>query len=239
MLKNQITGIFCFLTVFIGSAQHEAEFFAQADTFFNAYVSEGKVDYTSIVKNPSSINELLDIAKKINISKENAVNYQAFWINGYNLLVIKSIVDNYPMKSPLDKSGFFDIKKHEIGGEIITLNNIEHKMLRALFPKEPRFHFVLVCAGLGCPPIINKAYMPNTLDAQLEQQTILALNDPLFIRLNKNKVKISQIFEWYKSDFTQEGKSLVGFINQYRTVKLPEKVKVSFYPYNWALNENK
>ena len=239
MLKNPIAGIFCFLTVLIGSAQNEVEFFGQADTFFKTYVSEGKVDYKSIVKNPSSINELLNIAKKINLSKDNAANYQAFWINGYNLLVIKSIVDNYPIKSPLDKSGFFDIKKHEIGGELITLNDIEHKMLRAVFPEEPRFHFVLVCAGLGCPPIISKAYMPNTLDAQLEQQTILALNDPLFIRLNKNKVKISQIFEWYKSDFTQEGKSLVGFINQYRTVKLPEKVKVSFYPYNWALNENK
>ena len=239
MFKNPIAGIFCFLTVLIGSAQNEAEFFAQADTFFNAYACEGKVDYKSIVKNPSSINELLNIAKKINFSKDNAAKFQAFWINGYNLLVIKSIVDNYPMKSPLDKSGFFDIKKHEIGGELITLNDIENKMLRALFPKEPRFHFVLVCAGLGCPPIINKAYLPNTLDAQLEQQTILALNDPLFIQVNKNKVKISQIFEWYKSDFTKEGRSLVGFINQYRTEKLPEKAKVSFYPYNWALNENR
>lgn len=239
MLRNPIAGIFCFLIVLIGSAQNEAEFFAQADTFFNAYVSEGKVDYKSIVKNPSSINELLDIAKKINFSKKDAANYQAFWINGYNLLVIKSIVDNYPLKSPLDKIGFFDIKTHEIGGELITLNDIEHEMLRTLFPNEPRFHFVLVCAGLGCPPIINKAYMPSTLDVQLEQQTILALNDPLFIQVNKNKVKISQIFEWYKSDFTKEGRSLVDFINLYRTEKLPERAQVSFYAYNWALNENK
>jgi len=239
MPKNPIAGIFCFLTVFIASAQNEAEFFAQADTFFNAYVNEGKVDYKSIVKNPNSINELLDIAKKINFPKDNTANYQAFWINGYNLLVIKGIVDNYPIKSPLDKSGFFDIEKHEIGGELITLNDIENKMLRAVFPKEPRFHFVLVCAGLGCPPIINKAYLPSTLDAQLEQQTILTLNDPLFIQVEKNKVKISQIFEWYKSDFTKEGKSLVDFINQYRTEKLPERAQVSFYAYNWALNENK
>lgn len=239
MLRNLIAGILCFLTVFIGSAQKEAEFFAQADTFLNTYVSDGKVNYKSIIKNPSSLNELLDIAKKINFSKNDAANYQAFWINGYNLMVIKSIVDNYPMKSPLDKSGFFDIKTHEIGGELITLNDIENKMLRALFPNEPRFHFVLVCAGLGCPPIINKAYMPSTLHSQMEQQTILALNDSLFIQVNKNKVKISQIFEWYKSDFTKEGRSLVDFINQYRTKKLPERAQVSFYAYNWALNEIK
>ncbi len=239
MLKNPIAGIFCFLTVLIGSAQSEVDFFAHADTFFNTYVSEGKVDYKSIVKNPSSMNRLLNIARKINFPKESAADYQAFWINGYNLLVIKSIVDNYPMKSPLDKGGFFDIKKHEIGGELITLNDIENKMLRAVFPKEPRFHFVLVCGGLGCPPIINKAYVPKTLDAQLEQQTILTLNDPLFIQVNKNKVKISQIFQWYKSDFTKEGKRLVDFINQYRTEKLPARAQVSFYSYNWALNEYK
>ena len=239
MFKNPLAVIFCFLTLIIGNAQAEAEFFTQADTFFNTYVKEGSVDYKSIVKNPNSINELLDIAKKINLSEDNEADYQAFWINGYNLLVIKSIVDNYPIKSPLDKSGFFDIKKHAIGGELITLNDIEHKMLRAFFPKEPRFHFVLVCAGLGCPPIIKNAYMPSTLDAQLEKQTSLALNNPEFIQLDKNKVKISQIFEWYKSDFTKDGKSLVDFINQYRTEKLPEKAKVSFYAYNWALNESK
>lgn len=239
MFKNLLAVIFCFLTVLIGNAQHEAKFFTQADTFFNTFVKEGSVDYKSIVKDPSSINELLDIAKKINLSEDNEADYQAFWINGYNLLVIKSIVDNYPIKSPLDKNGFFDIKKHAIGGELITLNDIEHKMLRAFFPKEPRFHFVLVCAGLSCPPIIKNAYMPSTLDAQLEKQTSLALNNPEFIQVDKNKVKISQIFEWYKSDFTKDGKSLVDFINQYRTEKLPEKAKVSFYAYNWALNESK
>lgn len=237
MLKNLIIGIFCFFTLLIGNAQHEAEFFIKADTFFQTYVKEGKVDYKSIVRNPASLNVLLDVAQKINISKDNAMDYQAFWINGYNLLVIKSIVDNYPIRSPLDKGGFFDIKKHEIGGGLITLNDIEHKMLRAVFPKEPRFHFVLVCAGLGCPPIINNAYLPKTLDAQLEKQTKLALNDPEFIQVNKNKVKISQIFQWYKSDFTKEGRSLVDFINQFRTEKLPERAQVTFYSYNWALNE--
>lgn len=237
MFKKPIAIIFCFLYVLIGSAQHEAKFFVQAETFFNTYVENGKVDYKSIVKDPSSINELLDIAKKINIPKNNRADYQAFWINAYNLLVIKSIVDNYPIKSPLEKAGFFDLKKHVIGGKEITLNDIEHKMLRAVFPKEPRFHFVLVCAGLGCPPIINKAYLPKTLNVQLEKQTKLALNNPEFIQVEKKKVKISQIFEWYRSDFTKDGKSLVNFINQYRIDKLPEKAKVSFYPYNWALNE--
>ena len=125
-----------------------------------------------------------------------------------------------------------------MGGENITLNDIENKLLRANFPEEARFHFVLVCAGLGCPPIIASAYMPDTLDTQLEQQTVKALNDPDFIRVKNNKVGVSQIFEWYKSDFEQHG-GIVDFINRYRKSKLPEKSKISFYPYDWTLNEVK
>jgi hypothetical protein len=229
----------CLSTTLTTSSQREAEFFEKADAFFSTYIQKGRVDYKTIVKNPTSLNTLLDIARNIYPSKDNTTNYQSFWINGYNLLVIKSIVENYPIKSPLDKAGFFDVTKHSIGGMQITLNDIEHKMLRAAFPEEPRFHFVLVCAGLGCPPIINKAYLPNTLDAQLEHQTSLSLNDPEFIQVNKNRVRISKIFDWYKDDFTKGGKSLVDFINQYRTEKLPEKAKVSFYDYDWALNESK
>ena len=95
-----------------------------------------------------------------------------------------------------------------------------------------------MCAGLGCPPIINKAYKPATLESQLQKQTVLAMDNPKFIRVNGSKVKISQIFEWYKKDFTQFG-SLVEFINKYKTVKLPAKSKTSFYTYDWALNDIK
>lgn len=237
MFKRSIVGLICLLTVFIVKGQEKEEYFTQADVFFSTYVKDGKVDYKAIAKNTTSLNSLLDLAKDIRASKETSAEYQAFWINGYNLLVIKGIVENYPIKSPLDIAGFFDVIKHQIGGKHINLNDIEHKMLRAEFPGEPRFHFVLVCAGLGCPPIINKAYLPLTLEAQLERQTQSALNDPNFIQVVKNKVKISQIFEWYKKDFTKGGKRLVDYINKYRTEKLPEKAKVSYYKYNWALNE--
>lgn len=80
--------------------------------------------------------------------------------------------------------------------------------------------------------------MPSTLDAQLEKQTKLALNDPGFIQVNKNKVKISQIFEWYKGDFEHDG-NVVDFINKYKSEKLPENAKVSHYSYDWTLNETK
>ena len=238
MKFNSIATFIFLLVVSIGHGQNTTEFFSKSDTFFNTYVKDGRVDYKAIKSNPTSLNELVAIAKNSTVSKDNVNEYQAFWINGYNISVIKTVVDNYPITSPLKKAGFFDVIKQEIGGKKITLNGIENKLLRGNFESEPRFHFVLVCAGLGCPPIINKAYKPNTLDAQLEKQTKIALNDSKFIRFNKNKVQVSQIFEWYKDDFTKNGK-LAAYIDGYRDEKFPAKVKVSYYPYDWTLNDKK
>lgn len=236
-MKNLFT-IFLVSVCIVVQSQQTDSYFEQTNTFLKENVKNGRVDYSAIKANPSPLKDLISQAKAITVSKTDAKTYQAFWINTYNLLVIDGIVENYPLQSPLDVPGFFDRNKHEVGGENITLNDIENKLLRANFPEEPRFHFVLVCAGLGCPPIIASAYMPDTLDTQLEQQTVKALNDPDFIRVKNNKVGVSQIFEWYKSDFEQHG-GFVDFINMYRKSKLPEKSKISFYPYDWTLNEVK
>ena len=230
--------VFVFLFQF-SMAQNVSNFFSKADTFFSTYVKNGKVNYKAVKENPTLLNELIDLANGLSVTETDKNTYQAFWINGYNLSVIKGIVDNYPIKSPLDKPGFFDKTKYNIGGKSITLNDIENKLLRGNFPKEARFHFVLVCAGLGCHPIISNAYMPNTLDAQLQKQTKIALNNPNFIKVKGNKVQLSQLFEWYKRDFTQDGKSQIDFVNQYRNEKIDSGAKVGYYSYNWALNEIK
>ena len=220
-------------------AQNVSDFFSKADTFFAEYVKNGKVAYKTIKENPSSLNELVDLANSISVSKSDKNTYQAFWINGYNLSVIKGIVANYPIKSPLDKAGFFDKTKYDIGGKSITLNDIENKLLRGNFPKEARFHFVLVCAGLGCPPIISNAYLPNTLESQLQKQTEIALNNTSFIKVKGKKVQLSQLFEWYKGDFTQGGKSQIDYVNQYRKEKIDSGAKIGYYPYDWTLNDIK
>jgi hypothetical protein len=218
------------------SAQGLDSFFEDADGFFNSYVSNGKVDYKAILEAPSQLNSLLEKAKQIEVSASDVSTYQAFWINAYNLLVIKGIINNYPINSPLDKKGFFDKITYDLGNTSITLNDIENKKLRGLFDEEARFHFVLVCAGLGCPPIINKAYKPDSLEAQLQKQTEVALNNPNFIKVKGNKVQLSQIFDWYKGDFTQNGTE-IEYINRYRKEAIPINANVSYYNYDWRLNE--
>lgn len=238
-MKNKTMVSLFFLIFATGIyAQDVPTFFTHTDAFLKDNVQRGLVNYSAIKENPKALHALIDAAQEISVSKKDAATYQSFWINAYNLLVIKGIVANYPVKSPLDIKGFFDKTKHKIAGENITLNDIENKLLRANFPQEPRFHFVLVCAGLGCPPIINTAYTPEKLDGQLQTQTEKALNNPSFIQVNKNKVRISQLFEWYNEDFVQNG-TVEDFINTYKTEPLPEKAKLSYYPYDWTLNEYK
>lgn len=219
------------------TAQGITDFFSNTDSFLKSVVQNGRVDYKAIKENPEKLNALIAASKDIRVDKTDTANYQAFWVNAYNIMVINGVINNYPLKSPLNVSGFFDKITYDVGGRNITLNDIENKLLRANFPQEARFHFVLVCAGLGCPPILNAAYMPATLGAQLQEQTVKAMNDSDFIRVGtKKRVQISQIFEWYPEDFKQNDASLVDFINVYRTEKLPDGSKVAYYPYDWTLN---
>lgn len=236
-MKKYILTIAVILGSIFTQAQDVNTFFNKANTFFKAHVSNGKVAYTNINSNSQPLNELMALAKNISVSKEDENVYQAFWINAYNLSVIKGIIDNYPTSSPLDNAGFFDTTTYALAGKNITLNDIEHKLLRAQF-NDARFHFVLVCGAVGCPPLISEAYLPDVLETQLETQTKKAINGS-FIKVNtkKKRVQASQIMEWYKGDFKMDGMDEIDFINKYRTTKLEGKYKLSYFPYNWNLNK--
>lgn len=233
--------IYSFLLALIFSsgvyAQDLETFFSKTNTFLGEYVKNGKVAYSEINKDQSTLDELLKLAEGISVQSSDKNNYQAFWVNAYNIAVIKGIIDNYPTKSPLDDKGFFDKTTYSLGGKKVTLNTIENELLRAKF-KDARFHFVLVCGAVGCPPLISKAYIPSTLDSQLETQTKKALNGN-FIKVNtkKKKVEVSEIMKWYKEDFVMDGMTEIDFINKYRTEQIPDNFKLNYFTYNWSLNK--
>lgn len=238
MMKKFLWGSVCaFMIGFVVSGQELSNYIDHTDKFLKTHVENGRVKYADIKKDPKGLWDALQMARTISVSKSDSSNYQAFWVNTYNLLVIKGVIENYPISSPLDVPDFFDKITFRVEGIDLTLNDIENKLLRANFPNEPRFHFVLVCAGLGCPSIKDGAYRPLLLKEQLQEQTVKALNDPNFIKVDKNKVEVSQIFEWYHGDFVKNDLSLKDFINQYRKEKLPEKAILSYYPYDWSLND--
>lgn len=211
-----------------------SEFFTLSNTFIGTYVAGGKVDYQAIKTNRNQLDALTTMIQQADLAEASKDTKTAFYINAYNLLVIQNVVDHMPITSPLDVKGFFDAIKFSIAGETLTLNEIENKKLRP----DPRVHFVLVCAAKGCPKMLNEAYMPDKVQAQLNAQTKKALNDPDFIRIDpaNKKVFISQIFDWYKDDFLKSNASIREYVNRYRS-EIPADYVMDFYTYNWELNK--
>jgi len=214
-------------------------FFTSADLFFREYVRQGKVDYQAIKKGPDRLNMLLDTLALFDLARlDNEKQVQAFWINAYNLLVIHSVVKAYPIKSPLEVEGFFNQQKHRVAGRELTLDEIEKEELLKRY-RDPRFHFVLVCAAKGCPELVNHAYIGEKLETQLQQRSKATLNDARYVRVDDSskKVYLVEIFKWYEMDFTSSSKSVVEFINGLREQKIPVDCSVDYIPYDWSLNE--
>jgi hypothetical protein len=230
--------LICSIVLFPLLSQSQS-FFEKADIFLEKYVEAGKVNYQAIKQNTT---ELKSLEKQIDEQKlvdKSAVYKKAFYINAYNILVISSVVDAYPIASPMDVTGFFDANKMVVAGEKLTLNDIENKKLRDVY-KDPRLHFVLVCAANGCPKIINTSYTTDNVDRLLDERTKIAINDAMFIRQDSrtNTLQVSEIFKWYADDFGGANQ-IRNYINQYRNPQIPEHYTLSYYEYDWTLNEKK
>ena len=219
-------------------ASETDSFFELADSFFQRFIRNGLVDYQSVSSDPSSLDELARVISEINLVGASTEEKKAFYINTYNLLVIKGIIEEFPVSSPMNIAGFFDRNKHDVGGEKLTLDDIEKRKL-VKTTGDARLHFVLVCAAMSCPRIADFAYRPDNLDALLNKRSAKALNDPNFVRVGTNQVLVSQIFNWYKDDFTKESNSILEYLNQYRNSPLGPSYKLAFYEWNWSLNEFK
>ncbi|MCG8305918.1 MAG: DUF547 domain-containing protein [Cytophagales bacterium] len=167
----------------------------------------------------------------------------AYWVNVYNAFTIKLIIQHYPLESIKDIGSKiqipfinspWDIRFITINGEKLDLNNVEHSILRKKFD-EPRIHFAINCASFSCPKLRNEAYTAERLDKQLDEQALDFINDRQKNDIRPDRVELSKIFSWFKSDFTKNS-SLREFINQYAKTKIGEKTKISFMKYDWSLN---
>jgi len=220
-------------------AETLAVFFTAADKFLKSNVLQGSglVNYPRIRADKTELNALVFKIASANLNQTTDAEKQAFYINAYNILVIKQIADNNLPASPLDVPGFFNQTKFQVAQKTLTLDQLEKNTLFGL-KNDPRLHFVLVCAAKGCPPLLNAAYLPKTLNGQLTQQTKAALNSSNFVKINTaaKKASVSKIFEWYNAHFTTGGQTVIQFINQYRNTPIPENYTVDFYEYDWSLN---
>ncbi|MEM6397642.1 MAG: DUF547 domain-containing protein [Bacteroidota bacterium] len=234
MLKLSTLIIAIILSLGSLSATTPAEFFDKTNDFFAKSVTTGQIDYAAL-KASNEIETLVEDIESVDLLNLKGLEREAYLINAYNILVINQVLEHYPLRSVLDVPGFFDKNKITVGGRRLTLNQLEKDLILKEF-KDARLHFVLVCGALGCPPITDFAYRPELLDKQLERQTRLAINNSSFLRVNGTKTELSQIFNWYASDFGGNKASVIEFVNKYRESPLPASTSISYYDYDWTLN---
>jgi hypothetical protein len=229
-----LVALFSFNINFAQKISHE-----KFDKLLHKYVTDdGFVNYKGFKSDPLFNQYLSELSNHPPQKSWSANDKLAYWINAYNAFTIKLITDNYPVKSIKDIGGTFgspwDIEFIQIGGKTYNLSQIEHEILRKQF-NEPRIHFAIVCASISCPKLRNEAYVPEKLNAQLNDQAKNFINDPSKNIITANSLKLSQIFNWFKSDFTKNG-SLIDFLNKYSKVKISPTAKITYLKYNWNLN---
>lgn len=207
------------------------------------YVKAGVVNYGGFKSEEDRFDSFLRQIGRVNPESLSREDEYAYWINAYNAWTIKLILTGYPgVKSIKDLGGFWGPWKKRFvkaGGKTLTLDEIEHKILRPRF-KDPRVHFAVNCASKGCPPLRSEPYEGAGLDAQLNDQTASFINDPIRTRLDRNRLYVSRIFKWFSEDFDDDP---VGFVIRYAAGDFRNKLllqrnslDVKYMDYDWSLN---
>jgi hypothetical protein len=239
---KQITKLIYLFILLISSGQVFSQvrtlpvFFAATNEFLESNVKNGSVNYKEIKNKQKDLNDLVNYLGQQQ-QFANVASEKAFYINAYNILVIKGIIDAYPVKGPMAVPNFFDKKIYKVNAAAVSLNNIENDILRKKFP-DARLHFALVCGALSCPPLPSFAIKPEKIETQLTELTTRSIRNNKFTRLDaKNrKAAVSMIFNWYKDDFIADSGSVLNFLNKYLASPIAAQTNVTYYDYDWTLN---
>jgi hypothetical protein len=181
------------------------------------------------------------------VSSLNRQEQAAYWINLYNAATVRLIVENYPVASIRDirlgglfSGGPWDAGILRVEGEEISLNDIEHRILRPLW-NDPRIHYAVNCASLGCPSLQARAYSAANLESLLEKGAREYINSPRGVRLEGGRLTLSSIYSWFAEDFGGGREGLFAHLGRYAEPALAASLKsyagkIS-YDYDWKLNE--
>ena len=222
------------------------------------FVIGGQVDYAGLQANRRQLDSLLKNIATADIDSATADQKLAFYINAYNLITLRSIVDAYPVKSIKDIDGVWDKQKWPVAGEAVTLNQIEHDILRQQFA-EPRIHMAVNCASIGCPPLASTPYRADSINLQLDRASRRFCADSSYnwIDTASGRAHLSSIFDWYGDDFVKPDADLaprrnlddkqiatLHFVLRHQPSAVQQAVKnrvitVEYLDYDWRLNDSR
>jgi len=198
------------------------------------------VNYKSVTtQDKQSLKSYISDLAALNPKSLNKAEQYAYWVNLYNALTVDLILDNYPVSSITKLGGFFSFGPWgqeiiDIQGKTLTLNDIEHRILRPIW-NDPRTHYAVNCASLGCPNLQSSAFTAENYNQLLDKAASEFINAKKGVSVNGGKTQLSSIYDWFAVDFGGE-KQVINHLKKYRD-DLPASLgKVSF-DYDWSLNE--
>jgi hypothetical protein len=196
------------------------------------------LDYTGLKAEPGWAQVVDAIAAFPESRLETRQEKLAFYINAYNILAIKMVLDHWPAQSIKDAGSLFrpvwNQPAGRAGGREVTLDGIEDDILRP--QGEPRVHMAIVCASLSCPDLRAEPYTAARLDAQLDAASAAYLDNPTKgLRIEKGKARASKIFDWFAEDFAAAG-GVAAFIAKHHPGFPPHAPVRADLPYDWSLN---
>ena len=227
------------------------------DRLLKTYVKPGsdglnRVDYAAFRR--SGHNELkhyLRELEKIDPRKLSRAEQFALLANLYNAQTIDIVLEHYPVKSIKDISlggglisvfsgGPWKSKVLKMKGVELSLDDIEHGILRPIF-KDPRVHYAVNCASIGCPNLGIEAFVGAKLNQQLDAAARAYVNQPRGVRIRGSNVAVSSIYSWFKADFGGTDRAVVAHVRKYASPRLAQKLRsassINYQTYDWALND--
>jgi len=206
----------------------------------------GRVNYQGLKENPKILLDYLELLRfnRPNEMRWNKKQRLAYWINLYNAFTLKLIIDHYPLESIKDIGSTiqipfinspWDIETIDFGDEKISLNYVEHQILRKRF-SEPRIHFAINCASVSCPALRNEAYVAFKIDEQLTDQAHRFLRDSSKNVITPEVLRLSKIFQWFSEDFN-DPQTLYENLFLWSGIPINVQATSQFINYDWSINE--
>lgn len=209
-----------------------------------------RVDYGALQASPADrerLNTYIQTIAALPISTLEENEAFAALANLYNALTIRLIVEHYPVKSITKiRPGLLSIGPWkqdiiELEGQAVSLDEIEHGMLRKRFD-DPRVHYAVNCASIGCPNLQSEAWTADTLQARLDEAARDYINHPRGVTIREDgRLDVSKIYSWFREDFGGTEAGVIDHLLRYASPELTTKIRarpdIANYSYDWSLND--
>jgi len=223
------------------------------DNFTRQYISRGSngvalVNYAGVAEaDLAALDTYLRTLADTPVSSLNQNEQYAYWFNLYNALTVKIILDHLPVRSIRDidispglfSNGPWGAKLMIIEGERLSLDDIEHRILRPIW-RDPRIHYGVNCASIGCPDLLAGAFTADNVDSVLDQAATNFINHPRGAQVKRGRLIVSSIYDWFKADFGDSDAGVIAHLRQYAKPELAAQLEgvtsIGGDDYDWNLN---